>query len=120
MSDTNTPETSVEARFYVAEVTRFPGTGGKAVLRAVSRGDQNAQWASATPVGTLELTINNGPALDELDAWRQAKADVAIVMTAVKVLTPGDGHPFRQSQGESSYVRPGVCGDCGMPHPADA
>lgn len=55
----------VAARFYVASITRHaynPGAG-QVVLRAVSRGPENATWAAATPTGTIDLTVGNEGAL---------------------------------------------------------
>lgn len=64
---------AVRARFYVAEHTRFangatrpgfsdPAPMGSVVLRPVVRGETNKQWASATPNGRIEMTVN-GPAM---------------------------------------------------------
>lgn len=56
---------SVRAKFYVAEVTQFahlsnyaaPAPAGKVVLRPVTRGEENAEWASATPSGEFSMTV---------------------------------------------------------------
>lgn len=58
---------SVIARFYVAEVTKSAYSSlaepqRKVTLRAATRGEENKSWAQATPSGTIELLINNGPA----------------------------------------------------------
>lgn len=67
---------AVKARFYVAEVTRFasgntgaarsgyasPAPYGRIVMRPVSRGEENKEWASATPSGEIQMTVN-GPAM---------------------------------------------------------
>lgn len=62
---------AVRAKFYVAEVTRYanqvragyaePAPRGTVVMRAVSRGEENAEWASATPSGEFKMTVT-GPA----------------------------------------------------------
>lgn len=60
---------AVLARFYVAEVTRYaslqgwadPAPKGVVVMRPVTRGEENAQWASATPSGEFKMTVS-GPA----------------------------------------------------------
>lgn len=103
------------ARFYVAKTEHFPGTQVNAHLNAVSRGDQNKQWAAATPVGEIKLTINNPAASELLDEWRKAGVDVEVTMRPVPVLKPDDGHAFRQADDgmESSwYSQPGRCGEC--------
>ena len=56
---------SVQARFFVAEITQFahlsnyaaPAPAGKVVLRPVTRGEENKQWASATPSGEFTMTV---------------------------------------------------------------
>lgn len=55
---------SVQARFYVAEVTRYAYNSdqSKVTLRAVARGEENKSWAAATPSGEITLTIGNANA----------------------------------------------------------
>lgn len=59
---------AVEARFYVAEVHKFatavkndgwaePRPWGKVVLRPVTRGEANKDWASSTPSGQIDMTV---------------------------------------------------------------
>jgi len=62
---------AVRARFYVAEVTRYanqvqegyaaPAPRGMVVMRPVTRGEDNKEWASATPSGEVRMTVT-GPA----------------------------------------------------------
>ena len=54
---------AVQAKFYVAETTKFSNEWGKVVLRPVTRGEANKDWAAATPSGTIEMSITNPPAL---------------------------------------------------------
>lgn len=60
---------AVRAKFYVAEIRQFataamagyaePKPLGEVVLRAVTRGgDDNKQWASATPAGEVKMTVS--------------------------------------------------------------
>jgi hypothetical protein len=62
---------TVLARFYVSSITKFPShesgyaapaPRGQIKLQAVSRGEENKVWASATPHGELTMTVNNGDA----------------------------------------------------------
>lgn len=56
---------AVQARFFVAEVTRlasFPGC--RLLMRVVSRGGANSDWASATPSGEITMNITNVAAAD--------------------------------------------------------
>lgn len=55
---------AVIARFYVAEVTKFANGGyaepkpvGNVVMRPVTRGEPNRQWASSTPSGEFKMTV---------------------------------------------------------------
>lgn len=59
---------AIKAKFYVAEVTRYAynPASAKVILRAVSRGDENKEWASATPMGLLDMTIGNPAAIEQL------------------------------------------------------
>jgi len=59
----------VKARFYVAEVTQQayggyapPAPAGRVKLQASTKGEENKEWASATPAGSFEMTIKSGPA----------------------------------------------------------
>lgn len=62
---------AVKAKFYIAEVSQYASsaTGGYAdpkpvgtvVMRPVTRGEDNREWASATPSGEFKMTVN-GPA----------------------------------------------------------
>ena len=53
----------VRAKFFVAEIAQT-NYGGRVKLQAVSRGEDNKLWASATPSGTIEMTIRNEVALE--------------------------------------------------------
>lgn len=57
---------AVIARFYVSQVTRNAYDRGAAAitLQAVSRGPENKEWAQATPVGQVTMTIKNSPAAE--------------------------------------------------------
>lgn len=107
----------VDAMFYVSkfEMTAYgPKGSGKVTLQAVSRGDQNKHWSEATPGGTIEMNINNPPAakffVDHLGD------DISITFRPARRFTPGDGHPFRESQAqEGTAYGPPYCGDCARP-----
>jgi hypothetical protein len=75
---------AVEARFYVAEVTKQayggyapPAPAGRVKLGPSTRGDENKKWASATPSGSIEMTVI-GSAL----AWFEERLgkDIRILM----------------------------------------
>jgi hypothetical protein len=61
------------ARFYVQEVSRFAYGSGwakpaplvKVKLIVATRGEENKEWASATPQGEITMTIGN----PEAAAW---------------------------------------------------
>lgn len=54
----------VRAKMYVTELA-YTQWGTTVKLRAVSRGDDNKEWAAATPNGELSLTIKNQGAADQ-------------------------------------------------------
>ena len=55
---------SVQARFYVSEITQAAYQPGASTvkLQPVSRGPENKTWAAATPAGSISLTISNAAA----------------------------------------------------------
>lgn len=52
----------VRAKFFVTSIARTT-YGGTVRLQAVTRGKDNAEWAAATPSGTVEMTVLNEVAL---------------------------------------------------------
>lgn len=68
---------TVQARFYVSSITLNAHPTANVVLTAVSRGEENKTWASATPTGKIEMAVSN-PAAVEWFQERLAK-DVAII-----------------------------------------
>jgi len=87
---------AVEARFYVAEVTKRPigRMGGYAapvplgevVLRPAT-GKGNEEWASSTPSGEFKMTIRS-----EALSWFEARlgADVRILLDDVPAEDTGE------------------------------
>lgn len=116
----------VRAKFNIAKIELSPGNqGGKVVLQAVSRGERNADWASATPSGTIEMTVNN-PAgfqwfLDRLQAQREAGRypEVWVDFSDSMDGWPGDGHKFRLADVPETHYQHGKCGECGFPKVAE-
>lgn len=64
----------VRAKFYVYSVERTVN-GGHVTLQAVSRGEENKQWASATPHGKIEMTILNELAVDFFEPGQEYFVD---------------------------------------------
>ncbi len=107
---------TVRAKFYISELTQYPGAaGGKVKLGAATRGARNADWASATPSGTLELNINNPAAFDFfVDLLARSKdlgfaPEVDIIMSASGDMEPHAFEPFERA---NHYVN-GRCAACG-------
>ena len=69
----------VQARFYVAQITRHAFNIGSAAitLNPVSRGPENKTWAASTPAGKVELTISNEVAA----AWFEERLGKDIAIT---------------------------------------
>lgn len=51
----------VVAKFYTSEITKraYNPDHREITLAAVTRGEENREWAAATPNGSIKLTINN-------------------------------------------------------------
>ncbi|HMM95305.1 hypothetical protein [Phycicoccus sp.] len=82
---------AVRAKFYVAQSTRYahgtsrpgyadPAPFGEVILRPVTRGEDNKEWASSTPSGEIKMTVN-GPALPWFE--QRLGAEVAITFDDV-------------------------------------
>lgn len=114
------------AKFYVSGVELQPGTQGvKVNLQAVSRGDRNASWSTATPSGSMQMTINNPPAAEWWENFMRASRatgrspEVFIDIYPATDGWPGDGHAFRAGEGkEGTIYGPANCGECGCPKDA--
>lgn len=104
----------VRAKFYVTEITRFPGpidsSGGRVICAPVSRGAVNRSFASATPTGRIELTITNPAALATYDDWRERRREFYVDFTEY---TPevGDGHAFVATP--AGHYNGDRCAECG-------
>ena len=70
----------VRAKFYISEMTvrAYNPEHVTVVLAPVTRGEENRDWAAATPAGNITLTINNPGAGDQFREWMAAKQEIAI------------------------------------------
>lgn len=68
---------SVRAKFRVSEVTMYSETYGKVKLTAVHETDtpENQRFTKATPNGTIEMYIDNPPALEQFKPNKVFYAD---------------------------------------------
>jgi hypothetical protein len=113
---------TTRAKFYLTGLTLLPGkdAGIQINLSAVARGDRNASWAKATPIGQLSMTVNNLAAAEQWDEFmRTARAtgkqpEVFIDISPSEDGWPGDGHPFRLSDVAEGEYGHGKCSECGM------
>lgn len=56
----------VKAKFYIAQVNQYatssgwaePAPRGEVIMRPVTRGEDNKEWASATPSGEFKMTVH--------------------------------------------------------------
>lgn len=116
---------TVRGKFFVAEVRKRPGKGGVVQLSAASRGARNATWASASPSGTIELTINNPDAfaffeqiLDGAGVDKHGYShypEVFVDFTPCYDGYPGDGHDFELADVPEGHYCHGKCAACGQP-----
>lgn len=77
---------AITLRFYVSEMTLGPGdppTSAKVVLLPAYAQGANAEWASATPSGRIDLVVNNPDAVAVLDEWRKGRVDLHLVAQPV-------------------------------------
>lgn len=81
----------VHARFYVSALTRHPFGGwarGKVTLSPCLRGEENKTWATATPSGSIEMTLNDPGAWAFFENTLDTGADIAITFEAVAQVPP--------------------------------
>ena len=64
----------VRAKFWVVEATKTT-SGGRVLLHAVCRGQDNKTWAAATPTGKIEMQINNESALAQFNPGDEVYVD---------------------------------------------
>jgi hypothetical protein len=77
---------AITLRFYVSEMTFGPGPGNgtaKVVLQPAYAQGANAEWASATPSGRIELSVSNPDAVALLNEWRAGRLDLHITAQPV-------------------------------------
>lgn len=116
----------LRAKFYITGLTLLPGNNGvKLDLSAVSRGDRNAEWATATPTGTMSMVINNPAAAQQAEDFMQAarrsgkQPEVFVDLNPSEDGWPGDGHKFRLADIPKGIYGHGMCGECGLGPDAD-
>lgn len=116
---------TVRAKFNISSIKLTPGNGGEVVLSAVSRGARNADWASATPNGTITMQVNN-PAglqwfLDRLNAQRESGRypEVFVDFSDSVDGWPGDGHEYQESDAPAGHYVAGKCSACGYAKDAE-
>lgn len=78
---------AVRAKFYVYEVAKTT-SGSRVTLHAVCRGEDNKVWASATPVGKIEMTILNDVATEQFEVGGEMFVDFTPIAKE-KVGQPG-------------------------------
>jgi len=75
---------AVTARFYVSEMTRYAGAGNVRVKFSPAYANgKNAEWASATPSGSIELQVTNPAAIEEFSGWLDGRHDIHITLQPV-------------------------------------
>jgi hypothetical protein len=103
---------SVIAKFYVSSVTppAENTSGGTVVhLGAVCRGAANSTWASATPAGSIQMTIRNDAASEQFVMGDEYE----VIFRKVDKPVQGDGHSV-QAAHPTWAPESWVCGVCGQ------
>jgi len=76
---------TVTARFYVAEITRRARVGNATiVLQPAYANGANAEWATATPSGKIELQVSNPSAVEQFATWMADGVDLHITLAPVE------------------------------------
>lgn len=106
---------SVRAKFFVKTTSAYAVGNGSVELAPATRGAENAQWAAATPSGTVQLTINNPPAFQ----WfvDRLGREVYIDFTEAPDFTDPKTHDFVLFEQEGHYAN-GNCVHCSQPEAA--
>lgn len=121
------PAIRTRAKFYISGLELLPGQPGvKVNLQAVARGDRNADWASATPCGSITMTINNPVAAAQWERFMQEsratgkQPELFVDFAPAEDGWAGDGHRFVPGRGEpGTCYAPDYCGECGQTRDAD-
>lgn len=114
---------NIRAKFYVTSLELLPGkdAGVRVNLSAVSRGDRNASWATATPMGTMQMTVNNPAAAQAWESFMRAARETGKQPEVFLDITPStdgwpcDGHAFRLADIPEGIYGHDQCGECSMP-----
>lgn len=100
---------SVVARFFVSNVVPpAEGTsqGTQVSFGAVCRGAANSQWASATPGGSIQMTIRNDLASQQFERGKEYE----VTFREVTPPKQGDGHSVQAHKQYGTWT----CGVCGL------
>lgn len=95
----------VIARMFVQRISRaaYSPQSSEVELAAVSRGNENAKWAAATPSGSVKLQINNGPAAAFFTEAFDAKAEIYVTFEVADDPTcPVCDKPIHTTDGTSA------------------
>lgn len=68
---------TVRAKFYVQSITRHAYNPGAAEIKlsAVTRGQDNKSWSSATPMGSLTMSVLNESATAQFELGEEYYLD---------------------------------------------
>lgn len=103
---------SVRAKFYVRSVEMYAADNGKVNLSPATRGADNASWASATPSGMVELTINNPAAFGWFAGLLGKEVFIDFTVADPDLINPAK-HAFEAFVNPSHYLN-GKCRFCSM------
>ena len=112
--DPTVPVGRIRGKFYLSGIN-LHSYGAEIEFAAVSRGARNAEWASATPSGSIKLNVNNMDAVDELVKALKHKGgpEFFVDFTHAPLAWPEDGHEFVPTRpGHYNHPR---CAECAQP-----
>lgn len=103
---------AVVAKFYVTSITRSHPEAPAAQINmgAVCRGAANSEWASATPSGSLVMTVRNDAAIAQFEAGKEYYLTFT---EAEPKPVEHDGHSYTPAVTSWGMHCCGVCGAVG-------
>lgn len=113
--------TQCKAKFYVERVEMMghaKGKSGNVVLKAVSRGAENAMWASASPSGEMKMYVANPAGFQ----WFVDRLGQEVSLTMCSALIDPATHAFQGLEYDEDIPHAigatPTCVHCGMPESA--
>jgi hypothetical protein len=104
---------TVRAKLFVSSIARQASTPDaiQVTFGAVTRGDDNKDWAEATPVAQFQMTIQNPAAAAQFSLGQEFYVDFSPAEDVATLATPHDYQPseYERSQTDWGHGRCELC-----------